>query len=72
MAAAETRVPTAKITLVEREASMDGKVPPRRLTNTVRRPREYLTAKEIERLIAAAKSRRLKFRYRRFAVLVTF
>jgi len=36
----------------------NGKVPPKRLTNAARRPREYLRADEIEKLIAAAKSRR--------------
>ena len=36
MAAAETRVPTAKIALAEREASMDGNVPPRRVANGLR------------------------------------
>ena len=36
---------------------INGKVPPRRLPNAARRPREYLTAEEIETLMAAAKSR---------------
>jgi hypothetical protein len=36
---------------------VNGQVPPRRLANAARRPREYLTAEEIERLMAAAKSR---------------
>ena len=36
---------------------MDGKAPPRRVTNAARRPREYLTAEEVERLMAAARSR---------------
>ena len=57
MAAAETRMPTATKALAEREASMDGKVPPRRLTNAERRPREYLTPEEVERLITAAQKR---------------
>ena len=36
---------------------VNGNLPPRRLTNLARRPREYLRADELERLIAAAKSR---------------
>jgi hypothetical protein len=39
----------------------NGKLPPRRLTNIARRPREYLRADELEKLIAAAKARGLKF-----------
>ena len=35
----------------------NGNVPPRRLTNAARRPREYLTADEVERLITAARTR---------------
>ena len=35
----------------------NGNVPPRRLANAARRPREYLTAEEVERLMAAARSR---------------
>ena len=31
--------------------SVNGKVPPRRLTNIARRPREYLTADEVEQLM---------------------
>ena len=34
---------------------VNGTVPPRRVLNSVLRPREYLTGKEIERLIDAAK-----------------
>ena len=37
--------------------SVNGKVPPRRVSNAARRPREYLTADEVERLMAAARSR---------------
>jgi type 1 fimbriae regulatory protein FimB/type 1 fimbriae regulatory protein FimE len=37
--------------------AVNGNVPPRRLANAVRRPREYLTAGEVERLIPAARSR---------------
>jgi type 1 fimbriae regulatory protein FimB/type 1 fimbriae regulatory protein FimE len=35
----------------------NGTVPPRRARNAERRPREYLTAKEVERLMAAARDR---------------
>jgi integrase len=35
----------------------NGKVPPRRLPNAERRPREYLTPEEVERLIATARKR---------------
>lgn len=35
----------------------NGKVPPRRLPNAARRPREYLTPEEVERLIATARKR---------------
>ena len=37
--------------------SVNGKVPPRRLANAARRPREYLTADEVERLMTAARAR---------------
>jgi len=40
-----------------RPTTVNGTVPPRRPLNAERRPREYLTPKEIERLIEAAKSR---------------
>ena len=36
---------------------MDGKVPPRRLPNAERRPREYLTPEEVDRLMIAARKR---------------
>jgi integrase len=36
---------------------VNGNVPPRRRPNAARRPREYLTADEVERLIAAARAR---------------
>ena len=36
---------------------VNGNVPPRRVANAARRPREYLTADEVERLMAAARSR---------------
>ena len=35
----------------------NGTVPPRRVRNAARRPREYLTAKEVERLMDAARDR---------------
>ena len=35
----------------------NGTVPPRRQSNAERRPREYLTAREVERLMAAARDR---------------
>src|SRR3954469_201310 len=37
--------------------AVNGNVPPRRLANAARRPREYLTGEEVERLMAAARSR---------------
>jgi integrase len=36
---------------------VNGNVPPRRVANAARRPREYLTADEVERLMTAARSR---------------
>ena len=36
---------------------VNGNVPPRRLKNAARRPREYLTPAEVKQLIAAAKAR---------------
>jgi hypothetical protein len=36
---------------------VNGNVPPRRLKNAARRPREYLTPAEVEQLIAAATAR---------------
>ena len=44
---AESQVPTFE----------NGKVPPKRLPNAALRPREYLTPKEVERLIDAARKR---------------
>ena len=35
----------------------NGTVPPRRVRNAARRPREYLTAAEVERLMDAARDR---------------
>jgi integrase len=40
-----------------RPITVNGKVPPRRLPNAERRPREYLTPEEVERLIATARKR---------------
>ena len=40
-----------------RPTLLNGTVPPPRVANAVRRPREYLTPKEVERLIDAAKKR---------------
>jgi hypothetical protein len=37
--------------------TVNGKVPPRRLPNAARRPREYLTPEEVERLIDTARKR---------------
>ena len=36
----------------------NGTVPPRQVPHTKRRPREYLTPKEVERLITAARQNR--------------
>ena len=38
-------------------STVNGKVPPRRLTNAERRPREYLTQEEVDRLMATAQKR---------------
>ena len=43
---------------------VNGQVPPRRLTNIARRPREYLRADELERLMTAAKSRNGRYGHR--------
>ena len=37
--------------------TVNGKVPPRRLPNADRRPREYLTPEEVDRLMTAARKR---------------
>src|SRR3954447_2067552 len=42
----------------------NGNVRPRRLANAARRPREYLTAEEVERLITAARSRPGRYGHR--------
>ena len=38
-------------------STVNGKVPPRRLPNAERRPREYLTPEEVERLMTTAQKR---------------
>ncbi len=40
-----------------RPSTVNGKVPPRRVSHAERRPREYLTPEEAERLIATARKR---------------
>src|SRR3954452_12773850 len=45
-------------------STVNGNVPPRRLANAVRRPREYLTAEEVERLMTAARSRPGRYGHR--------
>ncbi len=42
----------------------NGTVPPRRVRNGERRPREYLTAREVERLMAAARDRGGRYGHR--------
>ena len=44
-----------------RSTLLNGTVPPRRRCNREARPREYLTTKEVERLIAAAKKRNRRY-----------
>jgi site-specific recombinase XerD len=44
-----------------RPTAVNGTVPPRRVLNSDVRPREYLTPKEVERLIAAAKARARRY-----------
>ena len=46
-----------RVTKGRGSSTVNGKVPPRRLPNAERRPREYLTPEEAERLIATAKKR---------------
>ena len=43
---------------------VNGNVPPRRLANAARRPREYLTADEVERLMTAAHARPSRYGHR--------
>ncbi len=42
----------------------NGTVPPRRVRNAERRPREYLTAQEVEQLMAAARDRGGRYGHR--------
>src|SRR5215208_5335160 len=44
--------------------AVNGNVPPKRITNAALRPREYLTGEEVERLLAAAKSRLGRYGHR--------
>src|SRR4051812_8748774 len=44
--------------------AVNGNVPPRRLANAARRPREYLTADEVERLMATARARPSRYGHR--------
>ena len=44
-----------------RPTAVFGTVPPRKPLNVDRRPREYLTPKEVERLIAAARNRNRRY-----------
>ena len=48
---------TKKAKRRRRPTLLNGTVPPARVANHTRRPREYLTPKEVERLMAAAKAR---------------
>ena len=47
-----------------RPTLLNGTVPPRRVANAKLRPREYLTPKEVERLITAAKARSRRYNLR--------
>ena len=55
---------TKKRKRTTRPAAVNGTVPPRRVSNRDARPREYLTPKEVERLIDAAKSRARRYALR--------
>ena len=46
-----------RVTKGSRPTTENGKVPPRRLTNAERRPREYLAPEEVDRLMIAARKR---------------
>ena len=46
-----------RVRKVRAPITVNGKVPPRRVSNAERRPREYLTPEEVERLINAAQKR---------------
>ena len=60
--------PMTKLTKIakrrRRPSSVLGTVPPRKPRNVDRRPREYLTPKEVERLITAAKARGRRYNLR--------
>jgi type 1 fimbriae regulatory protein FimB/type 1 fimbriae regulatory protein FimE len=45
------------VTEGSRPSTVNGKVPPRRVANAERRPREYLTPEEVKRLLVAARKR---------------
>ena len=47
----------SRVTESSRPTTVNGKVPPRRLPNAERRPREYLTPEEVDRLMIAAQKR---------------
>ena len=47
-----------------RPTLLNGTVPPPRVANAKLRPREYLTPKEVERLITAAKARSRRYKLR--------
>ena len=47
-----------------RPTLLNGTVPPLRVANAKLRPREYLTPKEVERLITAAKARSRRYKLR--------
>jgi len=53
-----------KVKSQTRPALLNGTVPPRRRLNKDARPREYLTPKEVERLITAAKARGRRYNLR--------
>ena len=46
-----------RVTKGRGSSTINGQVPPRRLPNAERRPREYLTPEEVEFLITAAQKR---------------
>ena len=46
-----------RVTKGRGSSTVNGKVPPRRLPNAERRPREYLTPEEVELLITSAQKR---------------
>ena len=47
----------SRVTEGSRPSTVNGKVPPRRLPNAERRPREYLTPEEVKLLITSAQKR---------------